>query len=505
MLSFLLCCDQHVRRFCADRRGVTAVLFGLVVVPLMLFTGSAVDYARALSAKERMGRALDAAALAAASSPDLTEEQIEARVQAYFDANFPDGALGKPGSLNVVKGDKIITVTAQGSVPTTLMSIVGIKTMSVDAFTEVTYKQKHIELVMVLDNTGSMSWSGKIDALKTAALSLTGILFDQVDNSANGEIRIGLVPFAAAVNVGADKLNSGWIDVNAQSSIAAEDFQAGTNVLTLYGQINNRSWGGCVRARPSPYDTTDAAPNAGVPDTLWVPYFAPDEPDFTSYSNRYASDSGYTPSGSYPYYNARQRYTGKYNNLSVSGSNGPEFNCPTAPVTALTAVRGQVETAINQMNAAGSTVIPTGLAWGWRVISPTAPYTEAVAYDNEDVIKAIVLLTDGANDVGGGMNNHNRSYYSAYGFAQSGHLGWTSGSQTTSVLNAKTETLCENIKDEGVRIYAITFQLSDGPIKNLMRDCATKTSMYYDSPSNEQLNTVFTEIAKDLSNLRLSK
>ena len=43
------------------------------------------------------------------------------------------------------------------------------------------------------------------------------------------------------------------------------------------------------------------------------------------------------------------------------------------------------------------------------------------------------------------------------------------------------------------------------PIKNLMRDCATEPSMYYDSPSNSELEAVFENIAKGLNDLRLSK
>ena len=54
-------------------------------------------------------------------------------------------------------------------------------------------------------------------------------------------------------------------------------------------------------------------------------------------------------------------------------------------------------------------------------------------------------------------------------------------------------------------LYTITFQLADGPIKDLMRACASKPAMYYDSPSNAQLQTVFTEIATGLSELRISK
>ena len=491
--------SRMLGRFTADDRGVTALLFGIMLVPLLLGIGLSIDYSRALRAKQHLGNALDSAALAVGSWADLSAAEITAKAQAFFDANFTPGGLGSPSELTVTVAGGVITISATSNVPTTFMQLAGIAQVTVGALTEVTLNEKKIELVMVLDNTGSMGWSGKLTALKDASNALLDVM---IPDATSEDVRIGLVPFAAAVNIGADKINSGWIDVSAQSSIAGEDFTPGTNVLDLYNQIQNESWNGCVRARPTPLDTLDTVPAGG--DTLWPPYFAPDEPDFYSYYNRYASDSGY--SGSYYDVDARQRYTGKYNSLTISGtSDGPDFNCRTAAVTPMTNVRASVAAAINQMVATGNTVIPAGLAWGWRLASPEAPFSEGVAYDDEDTIKAIVLLTDGQNMVSGGMGTHNRSQYSAYGFAQEGHLGATNGSQAKQVLDAKTATLCTNIKGQGIRLYTITFQVSSGSTQDLMRNCASDPAMYYNSPSNGELESIFQDIAKGLSDLRISK
>jgi hypothetical protein len=116
-----------------------------------------------------------------------------------------------------------------------------------------------------------------------------------------------------------------------------------------------------------------------------------------------------------------------------------------------------------------------------------------------------MLLTDGQNSVGGGIGTHNRSQYNAYGFATSGHLGAINGSEAESVLDAKTATLCANIKNKGIRLYTITFQVSSTSTQDLMRDCATEPEMYFDSPSGAQLDTIFQEIAKGLADLRISK
>lgn len=59
--------------------------------------------------------------------------------------------------------------------------------------------------------------------------------------------------------------------------------------------------------------------------------------------------------------------------------------------------------AINALVADGNTVIPAGLLWGWRVLSPTVPFTQGAPYDDEKWIKALVLLTDGENMVSGGQ------------------------------------------------------------------------------------------------------
>ena len=496
---------RFLKKLWSDRAANVVIIFGLTLFPILFTIGAAIDYGRAYYVQKRLSHAIDAAALAVGSSTDLSDAEIEDLAQAFVDANFPPDQIGMVTQINVSSDESTVWIDGSGTIETAVVKIGGIDTIDLGASVEVTRTHKKIELVMVLDNTGSMSWSGKIDALKGAANTLLDILMPDSEHSANGEVKIGLVPFAAAVNVGSDYLDSGWIDTNALSDVAWEDFQNGTNVLALYDGISNRTWNGCVRARVVPFDVDDTPPNGATPNTLWAPYFAPDEPDFSWYSNTYRSDNGY--SGSYYDYDARQRYAGKYNGTAIPGweSDGPDFNCRVTEITALTATHGVVQSGIEAMTASGSTAIPAGLAWGWRVISPSEPFSEGAQYDDEDYIKAIVLLTDGQNSVGGGNGNHNGSYYNAFGYAQSGHIGAVNGNEAESVLNDKTAELCSNIKDEGVLIYTVTFQLSDGPIKDLMRDCASSTSMYFDSPNNSELEDVFEEIAVGLSKLRISQ
>jgi hypothetical protein len=195
--------------------------------------------------------------------------------------------------------------------------------------------------------------------------------------------------------------------------------------------------------------------------------------------------------------------------VSVSStSRGPDFNCPPAAITELTNNQSTINSAIDALQAKGNTVIPAGLLWGWRVISPTPPFSEGAAYDDEKWQKAIVLLTDGENDVGGGSNGFDKSSYNAFGYAKNGHLGSTSGSNAESTLDSKTLTVCNAIKQVSpsnpIQLYTIGLGVTSAS-QSVLQSCATEPDMYYNSPTGDQLVSIFQAIAQGLSELRIAQ
>lgn len=287
------------------------------------------------------------------------------------------------------------------------------------------------------------------------------------------------------------------------------NFSNGKKAMDAYNALSNRSWNGCVEARPIPMDIDDTAPTSTNGNTLWVPYFAPDEPDLSvannygySYSNNYLADVSTSNT-----LQTRQAYFSKYTNKSVSGD-GPWKNCQTQPLTPLTNNKQTLLDAIEAMDTNGNTNIGIGLSWGWRVISPTEPFTEGVAYDDKKYRKAIILLTDGDNVIGS-ASNHNKSTYGSYGFVKDNRLGTTNASTAETKLDDRMTAACTAIKtanlERPITLYTITFQVSSNSIKTLMRNCATDAEKYFDSPSNEVLKQNFKAIASELSDLRISK
>ena len=195
----------------------------------------------------------------------------------------------------------------------------------------------------------------------------------------------------------------------------------------------------------------------------------------------------------------------KYDGTSVSSySLGPLYGCTVDPITPLTNSKSTVDNAIDDMGANGYTHIPLGLVWGWRAISSTPPFTQGAPYSNLDWKKAIVLLTDGENTIDS-ESNDNKSNYSAYGHLVEGRLGTTSASTFENKLDENTALLCQRIKDEGIRVYTITFQVNTSNVQNLMRNCASEVGLYFDSPSSSELSAAFQAIGRDLNNLRISQ
>lgn len=496
-----------VGRFARDRRGNVAIIFGITIIPILAIAGAAVDYSNAVRLKNRLQAAIDATALAVARDQDgKTQAELEQMAQNYLLANFRDGEAGLlTGPPSVTMTQQTVIVTAAASMDTSFMRLVHTDKIDVGVTSEVLAANETFEVALVLDNSGSMSGS-KISALKTAAKTLVDALYGNSANNPN--LSFALVPFSTGVNIGPDKKNEAtatWLDKNGNSPVHSENFSAAANRFDLYDKFTNRSWPGCVEARVQPYDVNDDG-DPSIPESLFVPWFAPDEPSVSGYNNSYLNDK---MSGSN--YDARQKNLAKYvNGKSLSGSRGPGYLCRSEPITDLTNDKQAVKNAIDDMVATDWTNIPQGLVWGWYVLSPGAPFVKGRTYADPFNRKVIILLSDGRNEIGS-TGNHNKSNYSAYGFAASGRLresfktGSVSSNSLNDALNDRQEILCSNVKAQNIRVYTITFGNLDSTSMNLMKNCATAPELYFPSPTTSELEATFQAIAEDLQNLRLVK
>jgi Flp pilus assembly protein TadG len=504
---------KRAKQLRGDESGIVLVLFTLMIVPILLVVAVAIDFGQTLVIKRQLAAAVDAAALTVAQLPALNDTEATAKGESYIRAHYPDASIGVLKSFAVVRGADTVQVSATAEMDTTFLTFAGYDKLSVTVDSTAMMKQTKMEVVMVLDNTGSMSdfvgATRKIDALKSAANTLVDILFQKDVESRY--IKIGLVPFANAVNIGAGFRGSAILDETAPTALNTEQVvkESGDGYNHLFQVFDKlgRAWGGCVRSRLGGNDLSDAAPSKTAANTLFTPYFAPDEPDGGGYANTYLKDGSSTGRyKTYAFYRDSPQWWG-------AGA-GPNYNCPSGAIQPLTNVKSTITTALGKMRAQGNTVIPEGLAWGWRVISPGVPFTEGVGYDDPDTMKVIILLTDGRNDVGGGGNGNFKSYFTSYGYADNGRMGATNGSNAEATLNAKLSSLCQTIKadkdddptDQDIIMYTIGFGITAGStIDGIMSGCASEPANFFNTPSAEELQAAFESIALGLSKLRLAK
>jgi Flp pilus assembly protein TadG len=150
-------------RFGCDRGGNVALTFGLLVIPVVVAAGMAIDYGFATRAKVALDALSDAAALAAVDKPALSLSKAEAKTTALNMFNAQTAALTRVKSTKVkakvtdAGGARTAVITYSAVVPTAFMGLVGIKTLTVSGTSTATSAiPTYIDFYLLLDNTPSM-------------------------------------------------------------------------------------------------------------------------------------------------------------------------------------------------------------------------------------------------------------------------------------------------------------------------------------------------------------
>ncbi len=126
---------SQLRGICAsfrdDERGVTAILFAAVAVPLLALGLAALDYSRAQGTQTAIQSAADTAAIAGAKMLGAPHSEIETAVRGYLRANLPKDRQDLDFVLTFASDDQSLTVQMNISVPTTILGIVGVHEMPI--------------------------------------------------------------------------------------------------------------------------------------------------------------------------------------------------------------------------------------------------------------------------------------------------------------------------------------------------------------------------------------
>ena len=511
-------CLSFLRRFTRADEGATFVIVAFSIMALVGAIGTAVDVGRGHMVRTKLQNSLDAAGLAAGASGSTSQAALEAIVAKYTAINFAGGTLGATitsTTTTLSANNTTITITSYASLPTTFMQVFGRTTMNIKATTEVTRSNKGLELALVIDTTGSMddtidaSGLSKLQQAKNASNTLLDSLFGGSATATN--LWVGVVPFSQAVNIGAARTN--WLSINPTT------LNWGTS-----------SWGGCVDARWTGNDITAATPTS----ESFYPYYQPDDSNWNDWITQSTSSTrtcnrsssctcaNYGPcvcttsgatttciscTGSGTSRSCTRTVT--TNVYTINSSQGPNLYCP-SPITPMTNVKATAQSGINNLTADGGTHIPIGLVWGWRLLDPAwrglwggtmNTNNLPLNYNTPLMLKAAVLMTDGVNTM-----YADTVVRTGYGFLSQGRLGTTTSTTTAAAtLDSKLSSICTSMKNQGVIIYTVLYNVNNPATETLLRNCATQPEYYFKAPDNATLQSAFQAIGASLANLRISK
>lgn len=440
---------MYFRALFHHQRGAVTLLFLASSTLILGASFGAMDLVRYDVVQGRLQYALDGAALSAGRNlanltptPGTTAaDQWQNDAFQYFRTNLPNGYMGSSvlpedlkisyseelsGAGNYVTG-QLINMSAKGSIPLISTGFFHISSFDVQASNQAVRRTRtDLEVVMALDNTGSMADDGKLDTLKTAAKELSNtVLGAAAASGVPQRVYIGLVPFADTVNVGNTAVTRQWLTYPA----------AQTNFI-------NNLWSGCI---VEPRVDQWGGPN--LPAKAWTPLagFQPlhltldtlvqgatdlklsskKNPGYESIAPITAGNPqprSFDPNGAA--YDRRVWATRSSNTSFDVYSAANPTNCVASRLSYfLNDDLAMINTAIDGMQAQGNTLIPAGLLWAWRMLNPA--WRGTPGWGNPDMprdpdpkilTKVIVLLTDGQNEPSlSGMNASSNERQFAFG------------------------------------------------------------------------------------------
>ena len=525
-------------RFAASHSGNVAVIFAIASIPLVAAMGVAVDYTRASQASSAMQDAVDAASLALSRQSNLstmTATQVQKFGEDYFNANFhvtdvQDLVL----KASYVSTGPSVIMSASAKLPTDFMGIVGTKIVPLAVSSTTIWGEAKLRVALALDNTGSMSSSNKMTALKSATHNLLTQL--KGAGSVNGDVYVSIVPFVRDTNAGSSNYAASWVrwtDWEAEPSFTKPGnwAQIGPGSSCPFSKNSNGFVCTNQPATNSSAATTSTIPNSGT----YKGYICPsiDSGNVSTLRSNIYYNGCYT-STTYSSKGSAATCTG-HSNCSCSG-HGSNTTCATisgyyehpwvtnahstwngcimdrdqsydtlntAPATATTGTLFPAQqyslcptqlmglsydwtalsSKVDAMSPNGSTNQAIGLQWAWQSLT-ASPFTIPSMNASKVYKQIIILLSDG-------LNTQDRWY--------------GDGSNTSTQVDARQQILCNNIKAAGVILYTVQVNTGGDPTSTLLQNCASSSDKFFLLTSSDQIVTTFQQIGTELSELRISQ
>ena len=467
---------RHLRAFQTREDGTMVIFAVFMLILILLITGMAVDFMRVESTRTRIQGTLDRAVLAAADlGQTLPREEV---VQDYMEkAGLGDALQGTP-TVSEGLNFREVSAVAEAQVPMMFSGLARIldadakihESMTVPAFSVAEERVSKVEISLVLDISGSMESNSRMTNLHTAATEFVNTVLKDGNEDL---VSVSLIPYSEHVNAGPD----------------------------IFDQLNVRkvhNYSHCIEF---------------------------DNDEFTSTSLSMTER-----------YNQMQYFQWNYNGSYRYGNDLSETVCPRwdyERINPWESSRTELVTQINQLRGRAGTSIFLGLKWGAALLDPsTKPILSSLvasnkvdasfagrpaAYDDDETVKFIILMTDGENSNSSRIqswaydSNSDYAHWSRYNFnwyLDNYVSSWKHGQYSylkynRTLGNELMGDICDAAKAQGIVIWTIGFEIPDPLGNQVLSDCATSPSHFFDVDGIE-ISNAFSAIATQINNLKLT-
>lgn len=467
---------KNFKTFLKDTAGNLSIVFAVAMLPVLGVGAVAVDYSSLHSERETLRHQVDSALLAAAvyfeGGQDGKDSREDIALQTMV-ANGYDMSLGKP----IFTDDNgLLTLEAEIQHQLAFGKLIG-KT-EVDLYVRsqaTTGGLDSIEIALVLDNTSSMNYDGKIGALKLAGQSFVRNIRDT-----NSGARISIVPFNRYVRVSEEHRNASWISIPAEYD-TERTWQQATHkcgYTTTETVTEDRDGFPYTYDREICHDrVTTYETQSKTIESRWEGCVG------VRGGGLHMKDGGYGLDKLPGLLNTQPKErTGLHRDI--------EAWCP-QEITPLTDDYEQLEKDVLRIYGTDKTYLPAGLVWGMRTLSNEAPFEETET--KQSPTKIMVLMSDGKNTAYIDESSSAEDDREAPPYVKD------LPEQLEAVqANADTLTLCAAAKESGIEIYTVAFQVTDPNTKALLEKCASASGHYHTAENNEALIDTFSKISEGL-------
>lgn len=534
-----------LRRLLHNQAGNVLAIVAAAIIPLAAMIGSGLDVSRGYLAQTRLQQACDAGVLAGRKmmgTSGVLSTAVTGEVQKYTRFNYPNNYLGSTlQNANIVPTlgtNDTINLTVTTSVPTVIMQIFGKQSMVVRASCSSRNDYANIDIVLVLDNTGSMAckperdgtdcsnWINnngrggqtmlvngrtvtyvaeetngvtnisRMQALRTALSNLQTQMatiesqFNVAPVASRKRVRWAVVPFSQMVNAGFSRnsagttlysRNPGWF--NTQGTYRARNCGyygcswGSANTVSHNGTWMTNNWDGCIEEQSTSNSITSTS--STIPATAYDMLY--DTTPASTATKWTVADPAQVGSSQYACPKAM---------LELQQLSGTAFN--------------DYFSFINGFVANGGTYLDIGLLWAARLLSRTGNWASdnPATHNSYPISRYVIFMTDGVMDTG-------NTGYGAYAQEAIWKRVASDGAVSTSNTNhtARWQLTCAAIKAmPNTKIYTVSFG-SGSALTQDMIDCSSGNEDEYAfaAANASDLNDVFHNIGENIGSLRLTQ